>query len=382
MFAGLVAGRALYSLGTGMVLLFIPIYLYKLQGLWLIVLWLMLSQLLDFAIVKYTAQAIARLGFKKSVLLAQILWAVGLILISLAKVNIWFLVPAAMATVLAQDLYWISNHLLFLMCPAQKFGKQMSLMDIICSWSGVLGPIIGGIFAASSGGFKEVFGIAAVLLLVASIPVLLLEPDNLKWDFHLKHYWEKIGDHWFSKDLIAFMGLGIEDVMYNFFWPVFLLIVLKNSYTDLGVYKTVILAVTSVIEWVVGRRIDKGGVHKYMMWASGILMVLWIFRGMVKDPGQLMVIDMMDGWIGILVWLPFTVYTYRRAILSDRTLYVVEREAAIRFGKVIGGIVLGLMVAFGWGWERMVWVGVGGLLMMNLLPKIGPKRFEEMNNRK
>jgi len=375
MFTGLVASRALYSLGTGMVLLFIPIYLFKLQGLWLLTLWLMLSQMADFLMIKINARAVANLGFKKSVILGQILWAVGLCFLFLSKNNLWFLIPAGIITEIAQDCFWISNHMLFLMTPAKKFGSDMSMMEIICMWSGVLGPILGGFFVTGSG-FGEVFGIGAILMLLAAIPVLILEPDNLHWDFHLRHYWEKIGDHWFTKDLTAFLGYGMEDAMYNYFWPVFLLVILKNSYTDLGLYKTVILAVTSSIEWVVGKRIDKGGVHKYMIWGTGVLMFFWIMRGLLSKPWQLMGLDMLDGWIGIVVWLPFMVYTYRRATLADKPLYVVEREAAIRLGKALTGVILGLMVAFGLGWNVMVTVGILGLILMNLLPRIGPKHLE------
>lgn len=378
MFVGLLISRAVHSLGVGMVFLYIPIYLFKLGGLELMAMWLMFTGLADFLIVKYCARFSAVFGFKKSILLGQIMFAGGLIFMVLARNNIWFMIPAGALVIISQDLYWITNHLLFLMSPAKNFGNEMSVIDIVCSWSSVIGPVLGAWFAVGTGGFKEVFGIGAIMILASAVPILILEPDNLKWDFHLKHYWEKIGDNWFTKDLLAFVGLGIEDIMYNFIWPVFLLAILKYSYTSLGIYKTIVMAVTTIITWIVGKRIDRGGVHKYMLWATGVLMVFWILRGWLVIPGQLMILDMLDGWVGILVWLPFTVYTYRRAVLADKPLYIVEREASIRFGKVVMGVVFGLMIAFGWVWKEMVMVGVLGLILMNMLPKIGPKHLEEM----
>jgi hypothetical protein len=237
--------------------------------------------------------------------------------------------------------------------------------------------MIGGFLVVSSG-FSGVFWFSAAMMAVAAIPILLLEPERLKWDFHLDHYWEKITDKWFRKDLLAYVGIGMEQTMYGYFWPVFLLIILGGSYIQLGIYKTIVLGVTTAIEYFIGRKIDQGGTRKYMTAGIAVMVILWLFRGGIANPMGLLGVDVLDGWVGIMVFLPFSVYSYRRAIVSEKSLYLVESETMSRFGELLAAVGVGILFVLGIGWRGMAVLGIVGTIMMLFLPKIGAKQFVKL----
>ena len=154
------------------------------------------------------------------------------------------------------------------------------------------------------------------------------------------------------------MGLGIEETLYDFFWPVYLLMILEESYIGLGAYKTVVLLVTTVVIWLVGKKVDHGGIRKFMAVATMFLAGLWVVRGSLVQKWGLLGVDILDGWVGVLVFLPFAVYTYRRAVTADKNLYLIERESAVRLGSMITGILIWCIHLAGFSWQGMVWVGV------------------------
>jgi hypothetical protein len=268
--------------------------------------------------------------------------------------------------------------MLFMETSKKDFGQDEGKLLIVGKWGAIFGPVLGGVVAKELG-FAWVWVGCAVLMIAAAFPIILIKSEKLKWNFDLPDYWQKLSGGWFRRDLLAFVGLGIEETMYDYFWPIFLLVVLSNSYLGLGAYKTVVLLITTIVVWLVGRKIDHGGIRKYMIAATVILGIFWIIRASTLGGWGLLTLDVLDGWVGVLVFLPFSVYTYRRAITSDKRLYLIEREAAVRLGGVIAGLIVWGLYLAGITWQGMIWVGVGGLVLMNLLPKIGPRQLEEIN---
>lgn len=377
-FWGLVGASVLRNLASGAVMVFLPVYLFKLSGLWLVILWLAATRLTDGILMRDYARIVAWMGFKKSVLFGQLLWVIVMYFVNLADTTLWALIPAGLLITFAASAYWIPYHLLFMQTSEKRFGSRASWLNIFSRWSAAIGPILGGLVTIKLG-FPGVFWLSAALMAGAAIPILVLGPERLKWDFHLDHYWEKLAGGWFRRDLLAFVGIGMQQAMYDFLWPVFLLAVLGSSYVELGAYKTGVLVITSVIQLMMGKVIDRGGTRKWMTAGIWAMILTWIFRGNLLNPWQLFAVDMIDGWLAVLVFLPFSVYTYRRAAISDTTLYVVESEASSRLGGFLAAGLAGLVYYLGWGWNVMVWVGVAGLGLMNFLPKIGPRQFEALS---
>ncbi len=366
--AGLSANVFLRNMGLASVALFLPIFLFKLGGMGMLVGYVVVTRFLEALLANKMAKIVARIGFKKSVVLAGILLALVLLSFEYAKTYPLLVWAGALVAPVAALLYWVPFHLLFLETKPEKLGEEAGILSVLTRWSQVLGPIIGGILIVGSG-YRGLFWWGVVLVILSIFPIWFLEPDNLKWRFHLDHYWEKVSDRWFRRDLLAHVGLGLEEVLFETFWPVFLIGILGGSNLQLGGYKTGVLIVTSVVVMVMGKKMDRSAGGKLMTGASVVLVLMWVVRGYLKNRFGLWALDSIDGIMGILVFMPFTVYVYRRALATDRPLYVVERESAISIGRGLSGLIVGLIYVLGGGWNVMVWIGVLGMILVNFMPK-------------
>lgn len=376
--SGIVGSTIIRSMAMSMVMIFFPVYLYKLGGMNLAAGWLIVSRGMDFILMPTMAKFVGRLGYKKSVLGGQILWSIALLAIVGIEFNRWWIWVALILVPFAAMGYWIPRHMLFMETSKKEFGQDEGKLLVVGKWGAIFGPILGGLIV-NEFGFGWVWAACSALMILAAIPIVMIKSEKLKWNFDLPDFWQKFYGVWFRRDFLAFVGLGIEETLFDYFWPVFLLVVLGQSYVSLGAYKTVVLLVTTVMIWIVGRKIDRGGVRKFMTVATGILAVFWLVRGGLVGGWWLLALDILDGWAGVMVFLPFAVYTYRRAVVSDKSLYLIEREAAVRLGSMLVGILVWGLYLMGISWQGIVWVGVLGLALMNLLPKIGPRQMEKMH---
>ena len=366
---GLSANTFLRNMGLSSVALFLPIFLFNLGGMGMLVGYVVVTRFLEAIMANKMAKMVGGIGFKKSVMLGGILLALVLLSLEYARTYPLLVWAGALVVPFAALLYWIPFHLLFLETRREKLGEEAGVLSVLTRWSQVLGPVLGGLLI-TGGGFRGLFWWGIALVMLSILPIWFLEPDNLKWKFHLDHYWEKVSNRWFRGDLLAHVGLGLEEVLFETFWPVFLVGILGGSNLLLGGYKTGVLVVTSVVVLMMGKKMDRSGGGKLMAGASVALVMMWLVRGYLKNRFGLWALDALDGITGVLVFMPFTVYVYRRALSADRPLYVVERESAISIGRGLSGLLVGLVYVLGGGWNAMVWIGVLGIILVNLMPRV------------
>jgi hypothetical protein len=364
---GLVANTILRHTGVASVTIFLPVYIFSIGGMNMLVWYLIISRGMEFLASQSVEMLVGKIGFKWSMLSGSILLAIALILLEQSQNNPALVYLAALVVPFSGLLYWISYHLLFMQNSEKEYGKRAGWLTILTSWSAVLGPIAGGLLI-SFFGFGSLFVWGIVLIVLSIVPVWLLEPDNLKWEFHLSRFWSKLGNNWFRRDLIAHVGRGIEEILLEFFWPVFLITLLGGSHLQLGVYKTLVLAASSILLYFIGHKIDINWPRRNIILGILVLGVFWIVRGYLKNQTFLLGLDILDGLVALAVFFPFSVYAYHRAKHSDGPLYLTEKEASLSLGRAFAAILVGVFFWMGLGWQHMVWIGVLGLVLMSFVP--------------
>lgn len=357
----------LRSLGMGAVALFVPVYLYQLFGLKTVILYILSCRLSEIFLTYPAAKFISKIGYRKSTIIGTILLLLTIVMLKLSQNNWSWMWLNVIFSPLAALLYWLPRHLLILSTKEDNYGQTISIFHAAMRWSAVIGPILGGLLI-SVWRFGGLFDWGMVFIAVSIVP-LFWEPDKLNWQFHLQDFWTKVESGWFRKDLIAYVGYGLEETMFEYFWVIFLFINLQESHLGLGVYKTILLLASSVLVFVVGRYLDKHYKNKFMMTASIILGVLWLFRGFVVDKFWLLGIDVFDGLAALFLFITFEFYAMHRNRHADAPLYTFEREVGINIGRVLAAIGMGIFYFLGLGWPWMVSLGIVGVILMNFLPK-------------
>ncbi len=378
LFGGLLISSLLRTIGLGAITLFLPIYIYKLGGLYFVVAYVLISRFVQTACGYWIGKTIAKIGLRRSVVISEVLLSVSLLLFKGAEQLSWFLWLGAVIVPFAIEFYWIPYHLMFVRNKSREFGKDAGILAVVSRWGGVLGPLLGGLMVGSLG-FGGLFNWGVIFVLISSLSIFLVPQKELNWEFHLESFERKISGMWFRKDLLAYVGYGIESVMYDFFWPVFLFVVLGKSHILLGNFKTAVLLVSSILFLFVGRSMDHEKMSKWTKFAMVAMAIIWVLRGVLRFGSGLWVLDILDGWIGVFVFLPFEVYGYRRARVADSALYVVEREVSDSLGRFLGAGIVGLFYWWGWEWNAMVYVGILGLSMMLFLPREEAKLLREVS---
>lgn len=368
MWEAILASTVLRNMGLGAVALFLPIYLYQMGGMKMVVGYIAGSRLIEILVMTRLTRFIARVGIKKAMLASGFITALVLLCFEYAHTYPFLVWVATGLVPFSALLYWISYHLLFLETRKSEYGREVATLLVVSKWSGVLGPVVGGLLI-SVVGFGGLFWWGMALVVLSTIPIVAWGDDGFGWKLGEGDVWGKVLGGWFRRDFWAYFGQGIEEVMLEIIWPIYLIVILGGSHLFIGGYKTIVLLVSSLLAIWVGRRVDRGKAGQYMNRGLFLLLGMWLVRGVLVSAWGLLILDGIDGIVALFAFLPFVVYGYKRAKAGNPALYVVERELAINAGRGVAALSTGIIYWLGGGWSVMALVGAIGVALMSLLPK-------------
>ena len=374
---GLVVNVILRNAGLGAVNIFLPVFLYRVGGIYLAVAYMVWGRILEVAFGDKICRVIGKIGFKKSVIISSAALVILLLLLQLCEVTGfwgWAILAETLAPIVAL-MYWVPHHLLFLETEDKNYGKNSGILGAVGTWSAVIGPLLGGAIIVGFG-FGTLFGWGMLTVVISMIPIMLLPEEKVVWNFNWGNYWNKVENKWFRRDFWVYVGWGIEGIMIDWFWPIFLLTRLSGSDLHLGGFKTLVLLFTSVLLLLIGKRCDTQKYNLTWKVAMFVLALMWFARGWISNKFGLLGLDVMYGWTGLFWFFPLGVYGLWRARSGQKTLYMVERETALNIGRVLAALGVGFLAAAGMGWEWMAGIGVIGVLLTGFAPGLEKENFK------
>ncbi len=360
----LIVNVMLRNIGIGAIGIFMPVFFFRMGGIGLAALYIVMTCGIQAILGQKITQIIGKIGFRWAVLVASFLLICILWLFQMAEATkAWeYVMIAGILAPFETLLYWVSYHLLFLETNEKEYGKNSSVVGVVGTWSLVAGPLLGGALVAAMGyGTLFVWGMVAVAF--STVPVLLMPHEKLNWNFEWGDYLTRLSNGWLGKDFWIYVGWGMEGIMLEFWWPIFLVLKLGGSDLLLGGFKTLVLLISSATLLVVGRWYDRGFASKCCEWAVWIMGVVWILRGIVGNGWGLLSLDAVDAVAGILWFFPLGLYGLWRARSGNKTLYMVERETALNVGRVVASLGVVTMYTLGASWEQVSLIGIAGILM-------------------
>lgn len=301
-------------------------------------------------------------GFRKSMLSSNILHALNLLLLIFAKSQPWLLLPAAILGGVLVPLYWIPYHLIFVEDGSrQRFGRQISKMAILDKGAAAVAPLLGGLVIAFAG-FQTLL-IAVLLLVVAStLPIFLMRHHERHFVPPLKVLIRDFFGRGFRKDLVAFLGTGMETVGAALVWPIFLFTIV-GSFVGLGALTSGVVLVSILVVWFLGKRVDKKGKRRILRVGAYSRSALWLVRALVTTVPQAFLAQSVSRIAAEFLWLPFDTIVYKKALDGDPFAYIILREWAINLGRLLMLVLMAILLLLGLSWVTSFGLAAAGALL-------------------
>jgi MFS family permease len=322
---------AIRALSISMLGLFIPLYLHNEIGVSLVnTLFFFIFYSTIFGITTPVAAKFAsKYGVKHAVLFSfpfYILFIGGLFL--LPYYNISLMLIATFAGI-SWAFYWMGMHLAFHHAShkqhrGEEVGKQKSASIL----AAMIGPVLGG-FLIMQFGFKVVFVIASLLLLLA-IGILFASKENhVGFHFSLKSVIN--GRNW--RDSLYFTSIGTQVMANSVIWPLLIFATL-GSYISLGVIGTIISSVSVILVLLVGKYSDNTSKRKIIRWTTGFEALSWWIKAFVNTVSQIFGVTIFGAITSGTLQSPLGALQYDKAN-KEVANYFVSREIFICLGRIL-----------------------------------------------
>lgn len=312
-------------------------------------------------------------GFRKSMLLSNILRAANLLLLLFAENQPLLLLPAAVMAGALIPFYWIPYHLIFVedggTSPealakgekVQSFSKKISKVGVLDKAAAAAGPLVGGLVIALVG-FETLLVVVLFLVIASTFPIFSMRHHERHFVPPLKMMVRDFFSKGFRKDLIAFLGAGAENVGGALVWPIFFF-GLVGSFASLGALTSGLVLVSILVMLWLGRVVDKRGKRRVLRAGAWSQSALWGVRAFTSTVPQAFFVQAVARVAAEFLWIPFDTIVYANASAGNPFEYVILREGALNLGRLLMLVLMAVMLLAGVGWLGSFGLAAVGALL-------------------
>src|SRR3989344_2422799 len=280
----LLASSALRQVSLTLLGLFSPIYIYQSFGSLnisvptaiSIMVFFYVILLLAKLIVLYIAENLSqRIGFKGTIWLSLIPFAVFVPALIIANSLLWLFVVSAIAWGLHEGFFWWGYHGFFIKSSDHKhFGKNLGKADLFLTLATVITPFIGALITAGLG-FNFLFLVSFVFMLAS---LVVIGRKNDKKQTHDVRFGKVMGLIVKHRSVsISYAARGGENMFYGVYWPLFVFFIFGNV-LNLGIIVSLAALVASVFAVVVGKLTDLKGEKWALKIGTPLTAISWMIR--------------------------------------------------------------------------------------------------------
>ena len=370
-FVALFSGRMIQFAASGLIGLFLPIFLltklnYQVEFVFL---YFIIGHSIYALILPIGAQLLNKIGLRRSLRLSVIAdGAFYSCFFFLDKNPELFLVLSIIALTFSRMLFWLPFHTDFAkFTDKANRGKSVSLIWATRSFLSVIMPIAAG-FLIMRFDFDIVFVIAIILYLSAGIPFLALPRTHERFSWGILETWKK----YFSKEnrklVLANMANGAESSVGLIIWPIFIWQIFNGNYLEVGAISSLIILVSIVLQLLAGKYTDIFDKRKILHWGTALYAIGWLGKIFVLTASQVFFIGTYHVFTKIFKDTPFDTLNYE--MMADRGHYVDEytvlKEIAVQMGKILM-LVFAILVALNFGLNWTFALAAIASLFINLM---------------
>jgi len=354
--------------------IFVPIFLYETtnESFSIVGGYYALLSLLYALLLVPSMRVTNRLGFSRTLVVSGICSIVTyIILFYLTVDNLTLLLgPLAVSIVAFRLFHWVPFHTDFaLFTTATKRGKQVSLSFAATAFMGALGPIAAG-FIIANAGYSALFGTIIVLLVAATVSYAYVPETPTHFDWSWRETWRQFCSRRRRGLMVGEFANGAETIVNIIVWPIFLYTILNGDLFSIGVISTVIVAVTIMLQLMLGRYLDgkKADKSKTLKVGSFLYAVGWIFKIFVLSTAQVFFVGLYHNIVRIFSHTPFSAIVYDMSADQGSLVdeYTVIREMSNHLGRASALIMVAALTVFiPIGWTFLI--AVAASLALNMV---------------
>ncbi|MBD3252436.1 MFS transporter [Candidatus Pacearchaeota archaeon] len=336
---------AIRSFSYSLISVFIPVYLLKLgYSLQEVLFFYFIFSLTHLVFTIPAAKVSSKYGFKHSILFSIPFLLLFYLMLYTLDIYGWPLFIPAIIFGLKNAFFWMGYHTHLSKFSDKKHrGEEISIVRISTSLFHVAGPFIGGLIV-SFFGFKILFLVVIFFLFSSAIPLFFSQDSYDSTKFSLK----KLFSIKRSRDIISFIGYGMEIAVGVVIWPVFIFTAILNNYTTLGLVTTLSWFFSMIFAFVIGKSSD---VKRSFVLRIGAVCnaVVWIVRAFVRTSLQVFIIDSFYGITKISKDISFDAICYDKANKRSILEYIIFREIFIQIGKSLMFLLMMIFTSYVFG---------------------------------
>ncbi len=351
----LASNRLLAFTASSIVGGFLAIFLYEFFNfsIQMVLLWYAINFAIKIPFYIWGAQIFSRIGLVKSMIfgttgVVMFYWMFYL-LDSGSFIHPYILMTIGFIGLLIVSVfYWSPFHIDFAMHTKKgKRGKQIGMFYAAQRLISVLAPLVAG-YIIMKYGYKINF-IFGLLIAASSITPLLFLPEfKVKYEFGFWESFKKVFSKKFRPMSLSMAAYGAENVVGVAVWPIFLYIVFKGDYLDVGAFTAAIVVIGFALEIFVGKGTDKFSAKRMLKYGTGLYALGWVSKGLVSTVIGVFAASTFHSFGSILLRTPMDTLMYEQAADSGHYIdeYTVIREMALSMGRVVMLVFLIVLTTF------------------------------------
>ncbi len=351
-FVSLYTGKTIVMISSGLLGLFLPIFIYNTLGQSFrgMALFFGVGYLAYVLFLFFGVRFLNKFGFRRALRISVFLGALYYALFYFVDGGNFIKLAPFIIIVLSlyRVLYWMPYHVDFAKFIAKRNrGRQISALRATKEIIGVCIPLIAG-FMINKFGFDVLFVTAVILYLISGIPYITIPRTREKFRWGYKTTLKNLFSPKIRKQMIAFMSDGAENVIAVIVWPIFIFQILDGDYFKIGALSTLVIAFTVTIQLMLGKYLDKSlQKEKILKFGSMLSSVGWLIKIFIATGFQIFIVGVFHNLSRIFTRIPFDVITYESAANQNHYVdeFTVLHELAINIGKVLA-VIFAITVSF------------------------------------
>ncbi len=362
-FVAIFSTRIILRISTGLLGLFLPIFLYTFFDLRIeyVFLFYFLGYLLYALSLAWACQYLNKLGLRHSLRISVVIGALYYLLLYFldiaSRTRSWelggnylsFLLLFIILTLTIQRaLYWVPlNTDMAKFTSKTNRAKQLSLLESATLILGATMPLVAG-WLLSFYGYDLLFMIAIVVYFLSLIPLHYLPRTREKYTWTYKKTWQELFSKKRRSAMFAYMGDGAESVVGTIVWPIFIWELLDGDFFEVGLLSSLIVVVTIALQLLVGGYADKGGRTKMLHWGSSLYAIGWVVKIFIVTAFHIFIVSTYHNLMKIFARTPFDALSFEKAADEGHFVdeYTAIHEMAVNFGKSLMLILSMVLVYF------------------------------------